>query len=373
MTTEVEIAQVILDEKLALGQLDGKAVAASLLACEAQLLLAAGASQILVPRPPARIERGMVEHVFETTVKRDALSPRVKPIDRSGITERRVIEFLRPMTARLDEHSREATFVRLAATPLYRILLGNKHRAAVYDVDVHELLHQLEGVKASRFPAEYRPRFRSIVGVFASYRPTIRPGLLPIRPGGVTSRRMVQRLENEVLENQFADLTSDYGKLGYLRHPGPLLRLIAGRASEFATRRRVGRALRGASLPAHLAGGPIGGAAVDALAEGANVGQTSAEFASPTIEPTSELNLDLWEGAMSGLGRGVRSTDPGMAATFVEHTLLRCGHSAVSLGQPSPSEVRSPPSQDDWVLKANRAYVAEWPRLLGYARKAIVS
>lgn len=360
MNTVNEPANVVLEPKIALGVSDGGMVHASTLNSQARILLAAGASRILVPRPPSHSKGNNVrsEKLPPGSFERDALGKYIKSVDTDGRIERRVLDFLEPIHNELHEDSREATFVRLSATPIYRLLVATENKASVWDADVHYLMHELDGLRASRFPAKYRERFVLIVGTLASYRPVRFPGLLPSRRIG--SDLMVKRLERSVDDLAFENLTRDYRKLGYLRSYGTAIRLLAKRAKRFVATPMFKRGLKVGSVPAYLAGGPAAGTAVSALGAASDLIPPDQTFAPPDLQTTEQMEVELWRTAMSQLPNKVRPEARNMAATFIEPTLIRCGHTAIGKG--------FKPMAPEAIV---RAELGEWDQLLLAARRAL--
>lgn len=351
---------VVLEPRVALGHLDGRLVAEDTLGSTSRLLLAAGARRILVPSPPAPHRPGLVDTGLVIGEKRaPALPSHVKRIDQNGRVQDKVLDFLEPMTEGLHQGSRERTFVMVVATPLYRVLLGAQYKAAVFDADFHEVLHLLEGVRFSRFRAPYRDKLARVVAVACSYRPFTYPSLVPHRASGLG--QPVALLDRIIDDDQYERLVMRYGRLGFLRHPRIYLAHLTASAREFVRSTRFRKGLRVAAIPATLASGPAGGKALDMMADAADLAHGIPSFAPPSILGSADLYLDLWRAAMAKHGTTIVPIDSGMSASFTEHTLMRCGHSAVSTDKVGVSEA------------TQKRTANEWSSLLAGARRAVVT
>lgn len=333
----------------------------STLAGAIRLAVAAGAREVLVPAGPAPRNISSEVDALSAFDEEGLEKKYVRRVDTNSRIEREVVDFLQPLMESVHEDSREAILVRCAATPLYRLLVAAQYNASVWDANIHRILHDFQGVRASRFPKDLRIRLSPIADVVTSYLPATFPGVMA--RGSLGPAAAVERLREAIDSETYKGLSDEYGRLGFAKNPRLAARLLMVKAKRIVATPQFRGGLVVGSLASQLAAGPAGAAVIGTFQAALQFRPSSTDYSPPLIETDADLNESLWRGAFAHRSGPVKPDEPRATATFVEHTLLQCGHSMVgSRRRPSLRALRKLPTYDQ-----------EWPGLIRGVRAALVA
>lgn len=210
---------IVLRHMDAVGIKEGREQAASVIPNLAVLLVARGANRVIIPVPDAleleRVESG----VSGLPAERRNL---IQLTDKSGDLLHRVREFLDPLRTQSTRWPEDA-FVGFAATFLYEVVLGLKHRAGVLSDAASVVRDFVPIIDPSQFRGEARFRLAELCRLICSYEPgVVEHGLYATETAGGTTGNALDIMDTA----EFHKIVSESGRIGYVKHPLPALRRL---------------------------------------------------------------------------------------------------------------------------------------------------
>lgn len=199
----------------------GDDVEKSVLPQLAVLLVARGASQVVVPVPD-RGERELVESAALTLPpERRRL---VRLVDQDGDLFERVLRYLAPMHEQADKWPEDA-FVNFCVPFLYESALGHQYKAGVTSDAVSVVRGFIPTIDPAAFRGEAKFRLAELVRLICAYEPAI------VDQGLVASdvRRKTESALRLMQAAEFRSLVTESGRVGYLKHPLQALRELRHR------------------------------------------------------------------------------------------------------------------------------------------------
>lgn len=238
---------VIIPHYAVLGEVAGRGFVRSTLPSVSPVLVALGATSVLVPTP-TELDREHARQAISRIPK--PYRDRVRLIDTHGTTLKRVIAYVRPLREAAAEWPEDA-FAGIAEHALYLTALGARYGAAIANTRLETLNDFLPILRPRYYKDLARFRLAEIGSISTRYQPF---ELSAPRVGAQLSAPGVSAAVEDFLDSaEFADLAYKYGRLGYLRRPGTALRRIRSAVTTTLTRPAFRTSLKVGAGAAQLA------------------------------------------------------------------------------------------------------------------------
>jgi hypothetical protein len=280
---------IVLSHMDAVGVEQGREKLTSVIPNLAVLLVAHGASRIVIPVPDSRDRERAESGLVDLPVERRSL---VQLTDEKGQLLRRVLEYLEPLRQQAQKWPEDA-FVAFASTFLYEVSLGLAHHGGVLSGAASVVRDFVPVIDPSQFRGEARFRLGELFRLICSYEPTVvDQGVFATDRSDMSTANALAIMEAA----EFRELVSASGRIGYLKHPLLGLKRLKQRFLALMSKPIAKGAITLASTAADAAGGAgLGAASARALGFATSDG---CERFNPPFISLGPTNLSLYRAVL---------------------------------------------------------------------------